>query len=484
MLLGWLWSILLLLIMSAYAQELGPSRRAIVFTRATVIDVKNGQPRPDMTLVVVGNRIATLGKAGTVRPPTDAQVIDATGKYLIPGLWDMHLHFAPWETPLLVANGVTGIREMGSDCHPAFSERDCLAEVRLWQKRIEGGELGPRLLALSSWPVMARSRWPPKGPRGLAEDLPAFYAANTAEQGRQLARYFAERKVDFIKVSGHLPREGFLALAAEARRLSLGIAGHEQLAVNAIEASDAGMKSVEHARVFLFNCFPGAEAFARTGLNEPDTKWRRRMVDEFDAKTCREVFRAFVRHDTRYVPTHLSRKMDAFADDPAFREDSRSKYIPRARWKSWNEEADTMVKQDPSAEGRKAMRDFYTKGLEITGMAHRAGVKVMFGTDSAGSYIFPGFAVHDELQELVKAGLTPAEALKAATWGGAEFLRRTSESGSVETGKLADLVLLDANPLNDIRNTETIAAVVLNGHYMDRSALDQLLRAAEEAAKR
>ena len=119
MLLGWLWSILLLLIMSAYAQELGPPRRAIVFTRATVIDVKNGQPRPDMTIVVVGNRIAALGKAGTVRLPTDAQVIDATGKYLIPGLWDMHLHWAPWETPLLVANGVTGIREMGTDCHPA-----------------------------------------------------------------------------------------------------------------------------------------------------------------------------------------------------------------------------------------------------------------------------------------------------------------------------------------------------------------------------
>jgi imidazolonepropionase-like amidohydrolase len=176
--------------------------------------------------------------------------------------------------------------------------------------------------------------------------------------------------------------------------------------------------------------------------------------------------------------------MEAFADDPAFRSDSRSKFIPKARWKAWNEDADGMVKEDPSLEGRKAMKDFYTKGLEITGMARKAGVKIMVGTDSVDSYVFPGFAVHDELQELVKAGFTPAQALKAATWNGAEFLGRTSDSGSVEIGKLADLILLDANPLIDIHNTEKIAVVMLNGRYMDRNALDQLLKAAEEAANR
>jgi len=133
-LLGWSFSALLLL--SAYAQEPNPSRRPIVFTQATVIDVKNGQVSPDVTIVLEGTRITALGKVGSVRLPTDAQVIDATGKYIIPGLWDMHLHFAPWETPLLVANGVTGIREMGSDCHPAFTDKDCLGEVRLCQGRL------------------------------------------------------------------------------------------------------------------------------------------------------------------------------------------------------------------------------------------------------------------------------------------------------------------------------------------------------------
>jgi len=475
--------LLILLLVSASAQMQGPSRRPIVLTNATVIDVKSGQLRSGVTIVVVANRIAALGKAASVRLPTDAQVIDAAGKYLIPGLWDMLVHIGPWELPLLVANGVTGIREMGSDCHPAFNAEDCLGWTRNLQKQIETGEvLGPRLLALSSWGVLERSRWP-NPPRGVSE-LPPFFAPSNAEQGRQLARHFAKQKIDFIKIAGHLSRDGFLGLADEARRLGLSVAGHEQLEVSAIEASHRKMKSFEHARVFLFNCFPGAREFARSGLNDPDTKWRRRMVDEFDPKTCQEVFRAFARNDTRYVPTHLTRKTGAFADDPTFRQDSRSKYIPKERWEAWNKVADAMVKRDPSPEARKALMDFYTKGLEITGTAHKAGVKVMLGTDSADTYVFPGFAVHDELRELVKAGLSPAEALKTATWNGAEFLGRTSDAGSIETGKLADLILLDANPLTDIRNTTKIGAVVLAGRYLDRSALDHLLSAAEASASR
>jgi hypothetical protein len=206
------------------------------------------------------------------------------------------------------------------------------------------------------------------------------------------------------------------------------------------------------------------------------------MIDEYDPKICADVFSTFVRNGTRYVPTHLTRKMDAFADDPMYRNDPRSRYIPKATWKAWNDDADGMIAADRSPQGRKAMMDFYKKGLEITGAAHKAGVKVMVGTDNGDSYILPGFAVHDEIQELVKAGLTPAEALKAATWNGAEFLGQLDTSGSIEAGKWADLILLNANPLIDARNTQSIAAVILRGRYLDRATLDQLLAGAETAA--
>lgn len=457
-------------------------------THVTVIDVtakdSKSALKSDQTVAVTANRITALGKTGKVRVPDGAKIIDARGKYLIPGLWDMHAHLglndAPTEIdmPLLVANGVTGIREMGSDCHPTWSEIDCLVQMRNWQQQIESGVLtGPRILALGSWAV--------NGPNGLPERAPVFFGAANAEQARQLARYFAERKLDFIKIYSNIPRDSFLALADEAKRLGLSVVGHEPLAVSAVEASNAGQKSFEHARVFLFNCFSGAEDFRRPGSDRnTTTEWRRRMVDEYDRKICQQVFKTFVRNNTRYVPTHLTRKMDAFADNQEYRKDSRSKFIPKEQWKAWNEDADRMVALDASSAGRKAMMDFYIKGLEITGAAHKAGVKVMLGTDSGDSYVFPGFAVHDELQELVKAGLTPVEALRAATLNGAEFLGRESDFGSIAKGKMADFVLLEDNPLKDISNTRKIAAVILNGRLLNRKILDQLLAKAEEVANR
>ena len=465
-----------------FAGMQAPGSRRIVFIHTTVIDVKEGLSHANMTVVIEGNRIVSVHEDGTRSLPAEAQVVDGTGRFLMPGLWDMHAHLferrgaTDIDMPLMVANGVTGIREMGSDCVAAATLGDCLAQRRAWQRQIEAGELlGPGLLALSSWPV--------DGPRSLPKGVPDFFGAVTAEQGRQLARYFSDRKVDFIKIYGNIPRDGFFGLTDEARRLGLPVVGHEPLAVSSIEASNAGMKSFEHARVFLFNCFPGAAEFGRLDSNaSPNTAWRRRMIDDYDPRICAEVFKTFVRNGTRYVPTHLTRKMDAFADDAGYRKDPRSKYISKTSWKAWNEDADGMVAADRSPEGRKAMMDFYKKGLEITGAAHKAGVKVMVGTDNGDSYIFPGFAVHDELQELVKAGLTPAEAVKAATWNSAEFLGQTATSGSIEEGKRADLILLEGNPLADVRNTQNIAAVVLNGRYLDRPALDRLVSAVEIAA--
>jgi hypothetical protein len=219
-------------------------------------------------------------------------------------------------------------------------------------------------------------------------------------------------------------------------------------------------------------------------LRISSTLARQRMVDEYDPKKCAEVFQTFAKNRTYITPTHGTRKMDAFADDSAYRHDPRLKYVTTLQQFGWNLDANRMIASDSSRAGRRSYLDFYTKGLELTGAAYRAGVPVMVGTDANDSFVYPGFSVHDELEELIKAGLTPAQALAAATRSGAEFLGRTGDFGSVAAGRFADLVLLDGNPLDNIRNTRRINAVVLQGRYLDRAALDSLLTAvAQEVGK-
>lgn len=208
------------------------------------------------------------------------------------------------------------------------------------------------------------------------------------------------------------------------------------------------------------------------------------MADGYDPELCQPVFDSFRRNGTANVPTHVTRRFDAMVEDSAYRNDPRARYIPADQWKAWNDDADGTIAADPSPAGRASRVDFYRTGLRATGDAFRAGVRVILGTDSGDSYIFPGFALHDELEELVKAGLTPAEALHAATLAGAEFLGRSDDFGTVEVGRVADLVLLEADPLAEITNTRRIRDVIIGGRHLDRAALDAMLDEVERAAHR
>ena len=476
---------LLLLSGCAVAPQSSSSNAAdLAISNVAVVDVQSGRVIPGQIVLIKGNRIAAIADASRVRVAMPARVIDGRGKFLIPGLLDMHVHLTlsgrptQIEFPLFVAHGITGVRVMGADCRrPVPGQDGCLEAHRDWQKRIEAGELvGPRLLALASWPVT--------GAAGVTDSMPAFFKATTAEDGRQLARYFKQRGVDLIKIYQGISRDGYLGLTEEARRLSLPFAGHEPSMFSALELSNAGQGSIEHSRIFLLNCFPGADSLRKGLLRLPQTVLRRRMVDENDARVCSEVFSTFARNRTYITPTHLTRRMDAFAHDSAFRQDPRMKLIPPVQRLRWILDANQMVASDSSAAGRRSFMDFYRKGLELTNAAFRAGVPVMLGTDAGDSFVFPGASVHDELEELVKAGLSPAEALKAATVTGIEYLGRTAELGTLEAGKLADAVLLDQNPLENIANTRRIQGVLINGRYYDRARLDQMLAEVEANANR
>ena len=421
--------------------------------------------RKSQTVVVSAGRIVAVGDDGTIAVPSDATIIDGRGRYLLPALWDMHTHVyavSPLlDLPLCIGYGVTNVRDTQGCPQPNDPFIACAEDKRKWSaEAVEGSRVGPRIVSTTSF--MANG----PGIRKRLKNVPEFFETATPDQARAFVRHFAGR-ADAIKVYDRLPRDAYLALSDEARRLGLEVVGHRPHAVSAIEAAQH-QKSIEHARFVLQESFPGSAALREVAGTPQWREDRRRMLDEHDPAMAEAIFAAMKTNGTWYVPTHLTRWVDAYADDKRVREDPWLRYLhPLMHWQ-WLEDVDATVKQDPSPAGREAYREFYRKGLELTGAAHRAGVKIAAGTD----YIVAGIDVHRELEQLVLAGLTPADALFAATVAPAEYFGLSGQYGSVAPGKTADLLLLEADPLEDIRNTQRINAVIFSGNLYDRQALD------------
>jgi imidazolonepropionase-like amidohydrolase len=403
----------------------------LVFNHVTVIDMTGAPPKPDMSVVIQGNRIVAIGKSSKTRIPKAARVIDATRKFLIPGLWDMHVHLGDEEfdrrsfLSLFIANGVTGVRIMRG-----------LAEHFQWRKEIEKGMLlGPRMF--------------------IAMQIDDESQAQ-ASQIREAARKAQREGADFFKVQDNLPRDAYFALMSEARSLGLPVEGHVPRSVTAAEASEAGQKSIEHL----------------TGLDEAKD-------DERKAEALISIFR---KNGTWQCPTVNMRNNYAQLDDAGLASDPRLKYVKpswRERWLRMTKDAVNM----PASEWTNR-RELMRKEKALVARMQRAGLGLLAGTDDANPYSYPGFSLHDELAILVEAGLTPMQALQTATLNPAKFLKRLDSLGTVEKGKLADLVLLDANPLENISHTKRIHAVVVHGKYFAKEALQQLLREVKAAARK
>ena len=456
-----------------------------MFTHVTVIDVTGALSTSDMTVIVAGNRIAALGKSGKVRIPKDAQVVNASGKFLIPGLWDMHTHTLREERigtffPLFIANGITGVRDMAM---PLGN----LELLEQWRKEIqEGRRVGPRIFA--SGATLG----------GVRPQLTIPVA--TEAEARQAVVTLKQRGADYIKVLTLLPRPLFFVVADEARKQGLTFVGHVPASVTAAEASDAGQKSMEHLYGILESCSTN-EAEVRKEVEQvaknPDTwsAWGAvvRTTDRlygqqarektYSKEKCAALFARFVRNGTWQCPTLVMRRALASREDDSFRNDARLRYMPQSEVKGWTAQTDTR-NVNLTAEEITNRKIRLEKETELVGEMHRAGVKILAGTDLGNPYVYPGFSLHDELALLVQAGLTPLEALQTATINPARFFGKENEFGTVEKGKLADLVLLDRNPLADINNTRKINAVVLNGRLLDRKTLDKLLADVEADANK
>lgn len=453
-------SSLILIVSAPLPAEPQAESRALAFTHVTVIDATGAAARPDMTVVIAGERIAAVGES--VRIPEGARVIDAGGKFLIPGLWDMHTHLSEKDyLPLYIANGVTGVRFMRG--RPAHYE---------WRQGVQSGALpGPRMI-ISSQHL--------DGPDPVNK---ASIAIANAAEARQAVRTVKQAGADFIKVYSLLPEEAYFAIADEAKKQGIPFAGHVPRSVTPAQVSDAGQRSIEHLSGVAFACSSRepqyaadmAKMYANLAKVGPKSNYylflrrlEKKYLEAYDPEKCQALFARFRKNDTWQVPTLRVTQSGALLANPDF-VNPRLEYIPAAR-RETDPRNSSMYRNFTPADFA-ILEDILAKNQVIVGAMQRAGVKIMAGTD-----VHPvGFTLHDELALLVEAGLTPMQALQAATLNPALYLGRERDLGTVEEGKLANLVLLRANPLADIRHTEEIEAVVFNGRLLDREALDEML---------
>ncbi len=425
-----------------WLQPIGPSV-TVAFENVTVIDATGAPPARGMTVTTVDKQIARIEPAPRARLSATAQRIDGTGRFLIPGLWDMHVHLtSTTETacPALVANGVTGVRDMGGD----------LALIDWMRDRIQRGALvGPEVFRAG--PFVDGSK------PGVADRL----VVGTAADGRTAARFLSNRGVDHVKTHTATPRAAYFALVSEARLAGLKVVGHVPFDVTPEEAVDAGQYSIEHV-VSLFEG-PVAKVVQSTHVSQEQA-----LATLSDAHFTALANRMHAK-GTWFDPTLIAYWSRAHQWELA--DDVRNTYMSataRGAWKSFRDLPDT-------PEMRALQERAFARFTEITSVVKRQGVRFLAGTDLGAKYAYPGFSLHDELGLLHKAGLTSMEALQAATRNAAESLGILHRSGTIELGKAADLVLLDADPLMDIRNTTKIVGVMRDGRFHDRGELDALL---------
>jgi imidazolonepropionase-like amidohydrolase len=479
-----------LLCVGAGAQK----RVDLVVENVTVIDPATRRVLPARSVYIAKARIRAVEPAGEAVHIEARQVIDGRDLFLLPGLLDMHVHLATRgirgqpgpSLDLLLANGVTGVREMAGDCwEPREEGAVCLKDMRRLARELsKGRRRGPRLLAIAS-PVV-RGVW---SRDALPEGAAPFFAPATAEESRELARYLKRRGVDLVKTYHTLEREAYFALAAEAGRLGLEISGHLPLGVSVLEASHAGHRTIEHARDLPLACSRYGAEYRETmhlvvageaGPAPPDAEERlRKTFAGFDEDLCDEVLGALAANGTYLVPTHGTRELDARGGEAQYRDDPRLRYVAPGLLERWNEELDATAETAPRF--AELYLEFYELGMRLSARAQAAGVGLMVGSDANDTMIVPGFALHDELERLAAAGVAPMEVLRAATTVPAAYLGRGDDLGGVSVGRLADLMLLRADPLADIRNSREIEAVIVGGRVHDRDALTRMLRDVEIA---
>lgn len=434
----------------------------LVLTGVTVVDPTPGAPsRPNQTILIINGRIVSVGPPESVRGSAGAPVVDARGKFAIPGLWDMHVHFmntGPSALSLLLAHGVTSVREMGG----------FIDSTRAWQARMDAGTLaGPRIK--TPGPILespryldgVRSRDAASGGLLAPRVLPYRLGVSDSASADRAIDSLVRLRVDFVKIRTTASPGAYLGILAAARRAGLPVAGHQPSGLGLAEAVEAGQQDIEH------------------GLNPP--------LSGLSPQARSELYARLASAGAWYTPTLVvSRAVQVSGDsglrtlfgpgsERATREQRYASQWLLGWWRMQLEERS----RDTSSAQAEAIRRGYASSLEDVRRMRDAGVTLLAGTDAGSVLVYPGFGLHEELRLLVEeAHLSPREALAAATISPARYFSLERELGTIAPGKVADLVLLDADPLENIRNTTRIFAVVQRGRLIDRASLDALLSGA------
>ena len=430
----------------------------IALVDVTVVDLgADRQVRANQTIVVVGGRIRAVGPTASTLIPHGARRVPAQGKYVIPGLWDSHVHFmnaTEWALPMYLAHGITSVREMGG----------YIDSTRAWQARMAAGALtGPRIL--TPGPILESPRYlanvrerSVRDPRIGQRVLPYRLGIGDSNEAKKAIDSLVKLHVDFVKIRTTATPEAYFAVLREARRAGLQVAGHQPSVVSLVTAADSGQRDIEHA----FG--PPTSQLSEGGRDS--------------------VYAAFARNHTWYTPTLVVTKAVAITGDSAWRSifgddvsqlDERRPYAAPWLLEWWRIQVEER-KTDTSTAPTVAALQAYASSVADVRRLHALGVPILAGTDAGSVLVYPGFSLHEELRLLVEeAGFSPGDALWSATVGPAQFAGLESELGAIAPGKIADLVVLDANPLASIRSTRRIRAVMQGGRLYNRKALDAML---------
>ena len=414
--------------------QLSPVHKgAFAIAGATLIDGTGKPAVADSVVIIEGDRITYAGPRSQIKIPQNVAVVDARGKTLLPGLWDMHAHFEQVEWgPVYLAAGVTTVRDVGNEFEFITAVRDAIRQ---------GRGLGPRLLLA-----------------GLIDgDGPAALGvvrANTVEEARAAVARYHNAGFEQIKIYSSVKPETVAAIAAEAHRLGMTVTGHVPLEMIATEAVEAGMDQINHIS-FLPPVMLPEDAMPEPGKPPPLVN-----VDSPEARRAVEFFR---KHGTVIDPTVALKELDLHPINVPV-----ETFEPGISRVARELVAQLNSRGVPPADAALT-RAVFEQHLAIIGALHRAGVTIIAGTDQ----VVPGHSLHREIELYVKAGFTPMEALQAATIVPARVMKLDREVGTIERGKRADLILLDANPLESISNIRKVRAVVTGGRMYDCAQLWQ-----------